>query len=95
MTAARGGSVPQPSNRTLLGGEILVHGVVVVEVIAGEIGEDRDIERNAEDPLLRQRVRGNFHHGFSRALADSLRENLVEFERLGRGVRRGQIFPAT
>ena len=76
----------------LLGGKILFHGVVIVEVVAGEIGEDRDIERNSVDPLLLQRVRGDFHHGFGRALAQRLVQNAIQFQRFRRSVRRGQDF---
>ena len=28
-----------------LGGEVLLHGLVIVEVVAGEVGEDGDVER--------------------------------------------------
>ena len=35
-----------------LGGEVLLHRLVIVEVVAREIGEDGDVERNAESAAL-------------------------------------------
>ena len=81
---------PAAFEKNALGVEILFHGAVVVEVIAGEIGEDRDVEWDGKHALLRERVRRDFHHGFGRTLADALCQHLVEFERFGRGVRCGQ-----
>ena len=51
-----------------------------------------DIEGNAEDALLRQGVRGDFHHRFGGAVAQRLGQHLIQFQRFGRGVRRGQNF---
>ena len=50
-----------------LRGEIFFHGAVVVEMIAGEIGEDRYIERHTVNPLLLKSMGGNFHHRFGAA----------------------------
>ena len=61
-------------------------------MVAREVGEDRDVERNSIDPLLLQRVRGNFHHRLGCALAQGLVQNAIQFERFGSGVRRGQGF---
>src|SRR5579871_464124 len=72
-----------------LGGEIFVHGFVIVEVITGEISEHRDVEGNAEYALLRERVRGDFHHSFSCAMPKRLVQHARELERFRRGVRRG------
>ena len=41
-----------------LGREVLVHGLVIVEMIARQVGKDRDVEGHPEHALLRQRVRG-------------------------------------
>ena len=57
-----------------LGGEIFVHRLVIVEVVARQVGEHGDVKRHAEHALLRQRVRRNFHDCFGRALAQRLIE---------------------
>ena len=44
---ARGG-IDGAVEQEALGGEVLLHGDVVVEMIAGEIGEDGDVEGDAE-----------------------------------------------
>ena len=67
--------------------------MVVVEVVAGEIGEDRDVERDSVNPLLLQCVRGNFHHGFGCTLAQRLVQNAIQLKRLRSRVRRWQPFP--
>ena len=35
-----------------LGGEVLLHGLVIVEMIAGEVGEDGDVEVDAGGAAL-------------------------------------------
>ena len=84
--------MPQPSNNTCLERKILFHGAVIVEVVAGQVGEDGDVEWNPINPLLLQRVRGNFHHGLGRALAQGLVQNAIQFQRFRSGVRRRQNF---
>ena len=44
---------------------------------------------HAEHTLLRQSVRGNFHHRVGRAQAKRLVEKARQFERFRRGMRRG------
>jgi hypothetical protein len=39
-----------------LGGEVFVHGLVIIEMIAREIREHSDVEGDSVDSLLRQRV---------------------------------------
>ena len=56
-TAARGGSVPQPSNSTRFALEIILHRAVVIEMVAREIGEDGNVKRDAKNALLLERVR--------------------------------------
>jgi hypothetical protein len=54
------------------------HRVVIVEVVAREIGEQCDIELDAADAALLQAVRRNFHrHGF-RTRAPELLQQLVQ-----------------
>ena len=44
-----------------LGLEVLLHRPVVVEVVVAEVGEDRDVEVDALDPCLDQRVARHLH----------------------------------
>ena len=64
---------------------------VIVEVIASQIGEDRDVIGDAVNTLLLKCVRRHFHHRFGAARLQGAREELVQFERLGSGVRRGEV----
>jgi len=57
-------------------------------MIAGQIGEHRDIEWNSIDAFLRKRMRRNFHHRFRCSQTQGLVKNAVKFERLRCGVRR-------
>jgi hypothetical protein len=41
--------------------EVLLHRAVVVEVVVTEVGEDRDVEMDALDPCLDQRVARHLH----------------------------------
>src|SRR4029077_4407856 len=45
-----------------LGLKVAVHVFVVIQVIAREVGEDRRFVGHTPYALLRQSVRGNFHH---------------------------------
>ena len=63
---------------------------MVIEVIASQIREHRHIEGNSINPLLRQRVGGNFHDRFRSAISKGLIQQAIEIQRLRRGVRRGQ-----
>ena len=72
-----------------LGGKILIHGVVIIEMIAGQIGEHRHIEWDPVNPLLRQSMRGDFHHRLGRSAAIRFREHTIQFKRFRGGVRGG------
>ena len=61
-------------------------------MIACQISEYTHIEWNPVYPLLRQSMRGNFHHRLSRAMAIRFRKHAIQFKGLGRGVRGGQDF---
>ncbi len=39
-----------------LGGEVVLHRLVIVEVVAGEVGEDGDVEGDAGHAALVERV---------------------------------------
>ena len=58
-------------------------------MIAGEIGEHSHVKGHTEDALLRQGVRGNFHHRVSRSLAERFAEQSSQFQCLRSRVRRG------
>src|SRR5208283_2334874 len=48
---------PAAFEKHLLGAEVVFHCAVVIEMVAGEIGEDSHIKRNSENTLLFKRVR--------------------------------------
>ena len=75
-----------------LGGEVLLHGLVVVEMVAGEVGEDGDVEVDAGSAALVERVARDFGDQFGGAAADAFGHQLEEIARLGRGVERGAHF---
>ncbi len=58
----------RPSEQLGLGFTIGFHPAVVVEMVAREIGEGRDLERHRGDATLLQRVRGHFHRHVGGAL---------------------------
>ena len=61
---------------------------MIIEVVLREVGENADIELDAADPLLLQRVRTDFHHASLAIGTEHLRHHLLDFERLGRGALR-------
>ena len=65
---------------------------MIIEVVAGQVGEDGDVKWNPVNPLLFQRVRGNFHDSLGRALPQGLVQNAIQFQRFRSRVRRGQGF---
>ena len=75
-----------------LGGEIILHRLVVVEVVAGEIGEDGDIEGDAGHAALVEGVAGNFGDELFRAARNAFSHELEEIAGLGRGVNGGTRF---
>lgn len=78
--------------QNLLGAEVVIHGAVVVEMIASEIRKHGDVKWNSEDALLFEGVRRDFHHCFGYTVGEPFGKQLIEFERLGRGVRSGEDF---
>ena len=42
-----GGGIDRAVKEQTLGGEVLLHGLVIVEMVAGEVGEDGDVEVDA------------------------------------------------
>ena len=66
----------------LLGGKVLVHSLMEIQVVAGEIGEDRGMEPQPVDPTQSEGVRGNLHHHMSTALRIQFGKQPVKIERL-------------
>ena len=68
-----------------LGREVGVHVAVEIEVVAGEVGEDRDLEAAPEDALQAQGVRGHLEHAVGAARVDHLLEEMLEIRGFGSG----------
>ena len=67
ITAARGGRRATTLKQNALGLKVAVHALVVIQMVAREIGENSHLIRHAPNALLRQRVRRNFHGRVGRA----------------------------
>ncbi len=67
-----------------LGREVRVHVAVEVEVVAGEVREDRDLELEAVDALEGERVRGDLEDGAAAAGVHHLAEERLQVGGLGR-----------
>ena len=80
-----------PAEQPRLGVGIVVHVTVVIEMIARQVGQHRDVERRAVDAPLREAVRRHLHRARDCALLPVLRETLLQFDGVGRGVEcRGE-----
>src|SRR5206468_11401026 len=75
------------------GGKILIHGLVIIEMIASQISEHSHIEWNPVHPLLRQGMGGTLHHRLGCAMAIRFREHAIQFKCLGSGVWGGEDLP--
>ena len=87
----RGGEVVE---QTLLGGEVGVEGFVVVEVVAGEVGEDAAGEVQAGGALLHLTVARALHGGEGAALVHHHRQQAVYLQGRGCGVGGGEALVA-
>ena len=81
------GVEPGPCEQALLGRAVGLHRAVVVEMIAREIGEHREIERDRVDAALVERVRGHFHRDVARAFVAERREQTLHRDRIRRRAR--------
>ncbi len=70
-----------------LGGEIIFDGLMIVEMIARQIGEGAGGDAHAVEPVLVEAVRGGFEREMRDALARQSIERAVQFDRIGRGER--------
>ncbi len=71
---------------------VLRHVAVIVEVIAREIGEDRDARLHAVETPLREPVRRGLHRHVPDAEIAEFREQGLQSHGVGRGVLRGPQF---
>ena len=69
-----------------LGGKVLLHRLVVIEVVAGEIGEDSHIEVDPGGAALIKGVAGNFGDQLGGSAGYSLGHKFKQISRLGGGV---------
>src|ERR1700684_405331 len=63
--------------------EILLHGLVIVEVVARKVRKSGDIKRYAIHALLLECMRRDFHHCLGSTLFQGIREMAIEFQRFG------------
>ena len=73
----------------LLGVAVVVEGLVVVDMIAREVGEECAIVVEPRNTLLRDGVAADFHEGVLAACVQHAAQQSVEFEGIWRGVRGG------
>ena len=69
---------PRPGEELRLRRAVGRHRAVVVEMVAREVGEQRDVERDAVDAALVEAVRRHFHRDRARARRLEAREQLVQ-----------------
>ena len=78
-----------PREQARLRFPVAPHRAVVVEMVAREVGEQRDVELDAGHAVLVEPDRGHLHRHRLRAAARELRELRVQPQRVGRGVGEG------
>ena len=69
--------------------EVRLHGPVVVEVVAGEVGEDAGREAEAVEPALVEAVRRRLHRHVGHASRQQLGQRGLQVDRPRRGERAG------
>ena len=83
-------SVPAQRKKAFFGGQVIFHGLVVVEMILGQVGKNRRVEGTALHPILIQRVGGYLHDAVGAALRRHEREHALQVIRIRGGVSRRQ-----
>jgi hypothetical protein len=78
----------RPREQLRFRGAIGRHRGVIVEMIARQIREQGDVERDTVDPALVDAVRGHLHHCGLRARRAVIGEHLLQQRGIGRRVRR-------
>ena len=90
VVGVRQGESPggQTVEKELLGLDIGGEGLVVVEMVVGDVGEDAPFEMQAADTLLHDGVRRHLHEAIGAARVDHFAHQRVEPDHVGRGMRR-------
>ncbi len=83
-----------PVEQARLGGEVVLHVGVEVEVLRGEVGERPDREARAGHPAEREGVAGDLHGHVRRAALHHRGEQRLQVGRLGGREGAGQASPA-
>ena len=79
----RDGVLAELVEEAFLAAEILGEGLVVVEVVVRQVGEDGDLEAEARDAFLLDADRADFHEAVFAAGGDHLCEEGVQRDRVG------------
>ncbi len=77
------------AKQQLLGREVGFHGAVKIQMVARQVGEHRGMEMQAIDAPQGERVRRDLHGGVTAARLVQFGKKAHQFERLRRGVDRG------
>ena len=83
------GFLGQQVEKGLLGIAIVLEGLVIVEMVAGEVGEDASRKLQSADALLGDGMAGTLHKGIFAALLHHLGQQAVEFDGSGSGMVGG------
>ncbi len=76
-----------PGEQLGLGLGVRLHGAVIIQMIAGQVGHHRDVERQRRDAALIQAVGRDFHgHGFGAGLFQ-VAQGRLHGDRIRRGVQ--------
>ena len=68
---------------TLLGAEVVLHGLVIIQVVACQIRKDTPVEIQTADATLVDGVRANLHEGILAFVGNHIRHEAVEGQRVG------------
>jgi len=68
---------------------VILHGLMEIQVILGQVGEDAHVVVHAVDPVQIQRVGGGLHHHMGAAPVRHFPEQLLDLEGLRGGALRG------
>ena len=75
-----------------LGGDVVFHGLVEIEVVLGQVGKDGRIVFDAGDAVQGQGMAGNFHDDMGHALFLHESQEVLEFDDIRRRVVDRQFF---
>jgi hypothetical protein len=79
-----GGLQADPAEQQALGGPVVVHAAVVVEVVAREVGEQRHLDARARQALLDDADRARLDRAGGEAVVDHAAERGLQKHRVGR-----------